>query len=159
MQNTYLVGMKSERSAIIRARLETLQEKTLQAYYQAQDDERAAWFIGDELVGFSEAENQILQAEERVKQLWKQIETLSFRLSLVLEPACKFCGSTWGLSQEVDLRYGVDYKEAARAGCFWCCGSCYAHVLNAAYSNLPEMRPEWTAEEVSSHDKWLSSQK
>jgi hypothetical protein len=55
---------------------------------------------------------------------------------------CKFCGSIWGLSWELDFRYGVTREEAEQAGYFWCCGMCYARVLNAAYCNLPEMRPK-----------------
>lgn len=138
----YLVNLKSERAGIIRARLTDLREKTWQAYHQAQDEEREAWFIGNEIPEFSEIEEQVLKAQEQVKRLWNRIEAISFRLSLVTEPACKFCGTTWGLSQELDFRFGVSLAEAKRAGCFWCCGWCYAHVLNGAYSNLPEMRPK-----------------
>ena len=142
MQSNYLLSMKSARAAIIRARLGALKEQTWKAYHQAQENERAAWFIGNELADFSEVETEVTSAQEQVTRLWKRIESLSFRLSMVQEPVCAFCGGTWGLSQEVDMRFGVTRKQAVRKGCFWCCGSCYAHVLNAAYSNLPEMRPK-----------------
>lgn len=155
MQSNYFLAMKSERAALIRTRLEKLQTETAQAYSEISTTLAKHYRIGHEtpiMRTFQSAKEQI---ETQLLNIW-------FRLSLVTEPECKFCGSTWGLSPEIDLRYGVTFQQAARAGCFWCCGSCYAHVLNAAYSNLPEMRPvsshEWTPEEVSSHDRWLSSQ-
>lgn len=146
MQRTYFLSMKSERAARIRAQLVYLQAEAWKAYERAQDAERAAWFLDGDLASFEEVADRVLQADEQVALCWKRIEQLSFRLSLHQEPMCAFCESTWGLSPEIDLRFGVDWKQAARAGCFWCCGSCYAHVLNAAYSNLPEMKstsPEW----------------
>lgn len=60
----------------------------------------------------------------------------------VIFATCTFCGSIWGLSWELDFRFGATREEAERAGSFWCCGMCYARVLNAAYCNLPEMRPK-----------------
>jgi len=54
---------------------------------------------------------------------------------------CHFCGSRWGVSPELDCRFGHTEKQARAYGWFYCCGWCYAHVLNGAYSNLPEMKP------------------
>ena len=146
--------MKEARAAIIRAKLEKLQAETAQAYADASTALANNYKIGrmtPAMAALASAKNQL---ENQLFNIW-------FRQEMVKEPTCKFCGETWDLSQEVDMRYGVTRKQAVRAGCFWCCGWCYAHVLNGTYSNRPEMRPgfhEWTDEEVKSHDEWLASQ-
>ena len=97
MQSNYFLSMKSARAAIIRARLNTLKEQTREAYHQAQEETRAARFIGGELASFSEVETEYTRAQEEVTHLWTRIESLSFRLSMVQEPVCTFCGGTWGV--------------------------------------------------------------
>lgn len=145
MVNNYFLNLKGPKASAIRERLKALKERTLQAHMQAQHDLKRAYFEGlknveSGQVEYASAEARVFEAEERVYNLEKQLENLSFRLSLVTEPTCRYCGSTWGLSQELDLRYSVSLEKALRGGCFWCCGYCYAHVLHAAYSNLPEMK-------------------
>lgn len=149
--NTYFVAMKGERAGTIRARLAALREKTLQELGAAREQDKAndIAYWNMPLADFSHEEEieAFLQGtmwpvHDKIYQLERRLEAISFQLSLVTEPVCSFCGETWGLSQVVDMRFGVTREQAIRAGCFWCCGWCYAHVLNAPYANRPEMRVE-----------------
>ena len=51
--------------------------------------------------------------------------------------ACRFCQGLIGLSLCIDTRNQHLLRHALELGSFWCCGMCYARVLNAAYSNMP----------------------
>jgi hypothetical protein len=57
-------------------------------------------------------------------------------------PHCNFCNDVWGVETTLDYRFGHTEQEARDAGWLFCCGSCWAHVLHAPYSNRPEMKPQ-----------------
>lgn len=149
----YFLSMKSERAGIIRKRLTARLTTAYEELRQAEEEAARAWLThhaldpdGDlDLTAVEDIAEPVQLAEQRVYQIWKQIEHLKFRLSLVTEPSCRFCGDHDGLSPAVDYRYGAGRHAAIRAvpsGNFWVCGWCFAHVLNGTFTNLPVGVPD-----------------